>query len=207
MIDAVNARFAACDEENFRGGSADVEANFQLPSSILKAQQQQPQMAESSLSIKRAGGLPVDKTRSNKSITVSRDETKRAAAGNNISIHFFQLSINNRYKSGAKTNKISSFDNTNAQIDDNSANNVRTAQTIMSKWQGSFDASCEEMMDGAGGDEEKALTRLNPAFRELKRFGIKRTIDFQQCRRLRCCQLRDQWTRTLLQVETLRRHR
>ncbi|CAI2353448.1 unnamed protein product [Caenorhabditis sp. 36 PRJEB53466] len=141
VIDAVNARFAACDEENFRGGSADVEANFQLPSSILKTQQT-PQMAESSLSIKRAGGLPMDKTRSNKSIT---------------------LSINNRYKPGAKTNKISSFDNTNAQMDDNSANNVRTAQTIMSKWQGSFDASCEEMMDG-GADEEKVLGRLNPAF-------------------------------------------
>ncbi|KAF1751082.1 hypothetical protein GCK72_017634 [Caenorhabditis remanei] len=139
VIDAVNARFAACDEENFRGGSADVEANFQLPSSILK---QQPQVAESSLSIKRVAGLPVDKNRSNKSIT---------------------LSINNRYKSGAKTNKISSFDNTNAQMDDNSANNVRTAQTIMSKWQGSFDASCEEMMDGAD-TEEKAHGRLNPAF-------------------------------------------
>uniref|UniRef100_A0A8R1I2F6 Protein kinase domain-containing protein n=1 Tax=Caenorhabditis japonica TaxID=281687 RepID=A0A8R1I2F6_CAEJA len=143
VIDAVNARFAACDDDNFRGGSADVEANFQLPSSILKAS---PQVAESSLSIKRAGtGFPVDKTRSNKSIT---------------------LSINNRYKSGAKTNKISSFDNTNAQMDDNSANtnNGRTAQTILSKWQGSFDASCEEMMDGGNVDEEKLHGRLNPAF-------------------------------------------
>lgn len=68
VIDAVNARFAACDDEKYRGGTADVEANFQLPSSILKAQ---PQVAESSLSIKRVAGLPVDKTRSNKSITVS----------------------------------------------------------------------------------------------------------------------------------------
>ncbi|CAI5452934.1 unnamed protein product [Caenorhabditis angaria] len=121
VIDAVNARFAACDEDR----NNDVEVNFQLPSSILK---------DSPAIAKKA---PI-----NKSIT---------------------LSINNRYNSNkSKTNKISSFDNTNAQMDDNSANNLRTAQTIMSKWQGSFDASCEEMMDGP--IEETNHTRLNPAF-------------------------------------------
>ncbi|CAB3397795.1 unnamed protein product [Caenorhabditis bovis] len=136
VIDAVNARFAACDEEN-RAGNCDVEANFQLPSSILKPQ---PQLAESSISVKR-GAFPTEKTKSNKSIT---------------------LSIN-RYPQRAKTNKISSFENTNAQMDDCSATNARTAQSIVSKWQGSFDASCEEMMDGATEDERN-VARLNPAF-------------------------------------------
>lgn len=51
-------------------------------------------------------------------------------------------------------------------MDENSANNVRTQQTLMSKWQGSFDASCEEMMDG-GDAEDRGHGRLNPAFRKL----------------------------------------
>lgn len=138
VIDAVNARFAACDEEMKE--SNDVEAHFQLPTSILRQQT----MPESSSSIKNPLMRPsgsVEKTKSNKSIT---------------------LSINSRYPK-TKTNKISSINtmDTHAQAEDNSALNVKTAQTILSKWHGSFDASCDEVGDGM--EEEKMEVHLRPS--------------------------------------------
>ncbi|KIH43822.1 hypothetical protein ANCDUO_26166 [Ancylostoma duodenale] len=65
VIDAVNARLAACDN-NLNDDDHDVEANFNLPYTILR-----PQIAETSASLNKAIVAPLDKTsKSNKSITV-----------------------------------------------------------------------------------------------------------------------------------------
>ncbi|CAD6196070.1 unnamed protein product [Caenorhabditis auriculariae] len=156
VIDAVNARFAACDEDA-KQDSNNVEANFQLPSSILRNQA----VAESSLSIKRPrqpSNAPPnpDKTRSNRSIT---------------------LSINNRYPK-AKTNKISSLNtvDTQAQMDDVS-NNARTAQTILSRWQGSFDASCDDVGDGMDDPPIERQQRLAPYGHKTSLLSTPRSLD------------------------------
>uniref|UniRef100_A0A1I7XL65 Protein kinase domain-containing protein n=1 Tax=Heterorhabditis bacteriophora TaxID=37862 RepID=A0A1I7XL65_HETBA len=80
VIDAVNARLAACDDEDKVDGDNDVE-----------------------------------------------------------------ISINNRYNK----KKLTPLNTTNtyAVADDLSANNPRTAHTILSKWHGSFDASCDDAGD------------------------------------------------------------
>ncbi|CAI4231324.1 unnamed protein product [Auanema sp. JU1783] len=66
IIDAVNARLAACDdgEEKLNDGN-DVEAHFNIPCSVLR-----PQLVESSVSLVKPRS-PNEKHKSNKSITLS----------------------------------------------------------------------------------------------------------------------------------------
>ncbi|GMR59057.1 hypothetical protein PMAYCL1PPCAC_29252, partial [Pristionchus mayeri] len=115
VISAVNARLAAVgmdDEEE----NNDIEANFNLPSSVLR-----PQTAiESSASLRTGKPKSSDKTtKSNRSLT---------------------LSINSRYKK--KMTPVS--DTQNAQAEDLSGNG-RTAITLLSKWHSSFENSSEDM--------------------------------------------------------------
>ncbi|VDO80072.1 unnamed protein product [Heligmosomoides polygyrus] len=65
VIDAVNARLAACDDQQGEENARDVEANFNLPYTILR-----PQPVEAAALVNKAVPYPADKTRSNKSITV-----------------------------------------------------------------------------------------------------------------------------------------
>ncbi|GMS80056.1 hypothetical protein PENTCL1PPCAC_2231 [Pristionchus entomophagus] len=124
VISAVNARLAAVgmdDEEE----NNDVEANFNLPSSVLRPQG----TVESSASLRTGKPKSSDKTtKSNRSIT---------------------LSINSRYKK--KMTPVT--DTQNAQADDLSGN-ARTALTLLSKWHSSFENSSEDVegMNNQGED-------------------------------------------------------
>ncbi|GMT10427.1 hypothetical protein PFISCL1PPCAC_1724 [Pristionchus fissidentatus] len=149
VISAVNARLAAVgmdDEEE----NNDVEANFNLPSSVLR-----PQTAvESSASLRTGKPKSSDKTtKSNRSIT---------------------LSINSRYKK--RMTPVT--DTTNAQADDMSGN-ARTALTLLSKWHSSFENSSEDVegMNNQEGDRSNKdgsarniiYGRLSAAFTPLSR--------------------------------------
>lgn len=114
VIDAVNARLAAVDAED-DNENRDVEANFNLPCSALRPQA----TVESSISLKkpRSGA---DKTRSNKSVTVS---------------------INRRGKKGLTSMNTG---DTYAIADDVSATNPRTAMTMHSKWGGGIVSHLEK---------------------------------------------------------------
>ncbi|KAK6050463.1 hypothetical protein COOONC_12034 [Cooperia oncophora] len=66
VIDAVNARLAACDGDHQGDDVNDVEANFNLPYTILR-----PQLAETIPLVNKSLPFPNDKTKSNKSLTVT----------------------------------------------------------------------------------------------------------------------------------------
>ncbi|EYB91869.1 hypothetical protein Y032_0201g1748 [Ancylostoma ceylanicum] len=117
VIDAVNARLAACDT-NLGDDDHDVEANFNLPYTILR-----PQIAETSASLNKAIVAPLDKTsKSNKSITIS---------------------LNKRYNKKLPT--TASVDG--AVADELSGVNRTAATSAPSKWHASFDASCDDICD------------------------------------------------------------
>ncbi|RCN52105.1 hypothetical protein ANCCAN_01893 [Ancylostoma caninum] len=117
VIDAVNARLAACDN-NLNDDDHDVEANFNLPYTILR-----PQIAETSASLNKAIVAPLDKTsKSNKSITIS---------------------LNKRYNKKLPT--TASVDG--AVADELSGVNRTAATSAPSKWHASFDASCDDICD------------------------------------------------------------
>ena len=106
VIDAVNARLAAVDAED-GNENHDVEAHFNLPCSALRPQA----TVESSISLRKPKS-GAEKTKSNKSVTVSinRGPKKRLASMNTV--------------------------DTCAMADDVSATNPRTAMTMHSKWAG-----------------------------------------------------------------------
>ncbi|XGW04144.1 hypothetical protein V3C99_015359 [Haemonchus contortus] len=128
VIDAVNARLAACDVDHQGDDANDVEANFNLPFSILR-----PQLAETIPLVNKSLPFPGDKTKSNKSLTISLNKRK----------------------------KVPTASTEGAIADELSANNQRTAATIPSKWQASFDASCEGGYDGIDIKEPEALLVSN----------------------------------------------
>ncbi|VDO64064.1 unnamed protein product [Haemonchus placei] len=103
VIDAVNARLAACDVDHQGDDANDVEANFNLPFSILR-----PQLAETIPLVNKSLPFPGDRTKSNKSLTISLNKRK----------------------------KVPTASTEGAIADELSANNQRTAATIPSKWQG-----------------------------------------------------------------------
>ncbi|PAV70266.1 hypothetical protein WR25_24083 [Diploscapter pachys] len=148
VIEVVNARLAACDDEQQQ--SNDVEANFQLPT-ILRPQQgqqqnQQQNLHESSSSLKPK--TPTDKTKSNKSIT---------------------LSIN-KYN-GKTPRKYSSMDA--AQAEELSGNG-RTAMTIpsQSKWHGSFDVSDDICVDDMPQERSERRLQQNGSLQPIARVTL-----------------------------------
>ncbi|KJH51499.1 hypothetical protein DICVIV_02332 [Dictyocaulus viviparus] len=74
VIDAVNARLAACDDKH-GDDENDVEANFNLPYTVLR-----PQVVETS-SANKAIPYSGDKTKSNKSITISLNQRYNKKTG------------------------------------------------------------------------------------------------------------------------------
>ncbi|KAK5982473.1 hypothetical protein GCK32_019497, partial [Trichostrongylus colubriformis] len=102
VIDAVNARLAACDGEQQRNEANDVEANFNLPFTTLR-----PQLVETIPLVNKSLPFPGEKTKSNKSLTIS---------------------LNKRKKPPSPSTE-------GAVADELSGTNHRTAATIPSKWQ------------------------------------------------------------------------
>lgn len=122
VIDAVNARLAACDDQQGEENARDVEANFNLPYTILR-----PQPVEAAALVNKAVPYPADKTRSNKSITISLNKRK----------------------------KLPTTSTEGAIADELSCQNQRTANTMPSRWQASFDVSCGEDGREHGGADAR----------------------------------------------------
>ncbi|VDL78378.1 unnamed protein product [Nippostrongylus brasiliensis] len=147
VIDAVNARLAACDDHQGDDHVNDVEANFNLPYTVLR-----PQPAETAALVNKSLPFPTDKTRSNKSITISLNKRKKLPTTS-----------------------------TDAMADELSGNNQRTAATIPSRWQGSMDGSYEDdgrAKDAVAvnNDQECVLVTNRPSYATTARVETPRVV-------------------------------